>query len=133
MGLGFLLPFGNRVGNLIGDRLPDWNWSPEQVLKPTLILMMLGLTNMALAFAFGILGYQKVEEIGTYDGLIYMLSLFWLMASFVLWLYIFRSDKFHTRHYLVLVLLIGTAAAKSAFQGNRGSLITVFFLVAFAY
>ncbi len=133
LGLGFLLPLGNRIGNLIGDRFPDWNWSPEQILKPTLVLMMLGLTNMFLAFTFGILGYQKVEEIGTYDGLIYMLSLFWLMSSFVLWLYVFRSEKFYTRHYLILTLLIGTAAAKSAFQGNRGSLITVFFLIAFAY
>ena len=133
LGLGFLLPIGHRLGSIIGDKLPDWNWLPEQVLKPTLILMTLGLTNMVLAFTFGILGYQKVEEIGTYDGLVYMLSLFWLMASFILWLYIFRSETFFTRHYLVLALLLGTALAKSAFQGNRGSLITVFFLVAFAY
>lgn len=131
--VGFALPVGKKIGSTIGNRLPDWNWTPQQVLKPALILMIIGLTNTAIGFAYGFLGYQKAVEIGTYDGLIFLLSLFWLEATFLLWLYIFRSKKLVATHYLVLLLLLVTSFTKSAFQGNRGSLITLFTLVACAY
>jgi hypothetical protein len=131
--VGFLLPIGKLLGNTIGNRLPEWNWTPQQILKPAFILLIIGLANTAIGFAFGFLGYQEVEEIGTYDGLIFLLSLFWLQATFLLWLYIFRSKKFFVPQYLVLAILLISSFTKSAFQGNRGSLITLFFLVACAY
>jgi hypothetical protein len=133
LGIGYSLPVGRRLGKAFGDRLPEWDWSSDEILRPALVLLAFGLANTALGFAYGFLGYQKVEEIGTYDGLIFLLSLFWLQASFLLWLYIFRAKKFAASHYLVLALLLGTAFTKSAFQGNRGSLITIFVMVACAY
>lgn len=131
--VGFAAPIGKKAGNTIGRWLPEWNWTPQQILKPALILLIIGLTNTAIGFAYGFLGYQKVAEIGTYDGVIFLLSLFWLQATFLLWLYIFRSKKLSATHYLVLALLLVTSFTKSAFQGNRGSLITLFTLVACAY
>lgn len=131
--IGFLLPFGRRIGGMIARRLPSWDWRPEDVVKPGLILMAIGLVNTIIAFTLGILGFQRVDEIGAYDGLIYMLSLYWLEASFLLWLFIFRSERFNAIHYIVLGVLIFTALTKSAFQGNRGSLITIFILVTCAY
>jgi oligosaccharide repeat unit polymerase len=59
--------------------------------------------------------------------------MFWLEASFLLWLCIFRSKELNTTHYLIIAALLFTSFTRSAFQGNRGSLITVFTLVAFAY
>jgi hypothetical protein len=130
---GFATPVGKRVGNSIGNVLPDWNWTPDQILKPALILLVIGLTNTAIGFAYGFLGYQQGEEIGTYDGIIFLLSLFWLKATFLLWLYVFRADRLLIPHFLVIALLLATSFTKSAFQGNRGSLVTLFVLVACAY
>jgi hypothetical protein len=131
---GFYLPFGRKLGEIIGKKLPDWNWKPEQLFKPGLILLCLGLINTIAAFGLGILGFQKVAEINSYDGIIFLLSLFWLEASFLLWLCIFRTEKkLSFNHYLVIGLLLFTSLTKSAFQGNRGSLIQLFILIAFAF
>jgi oligosaccharide repeat unit polymerase len=131
--LGFITPLGRRVGEKIASRLPVWNWTPEQVLKPAFLLLLIGLAYTILAFSSGILGYQKVEEIGRFDGLILVLSSFWFQASFILWIVIFRSKKLTLVHFGVIAILLSTAFGKSAFQGNRGSLISVFMLIAFAY
>ncbi len=131
--LGFIIPLGRRAGEKIAGILPVWNWTPEQVLKPAFLLLLIGLGYTIIAFSFGILGYQRVEEIGRFDGLILVLSSFWYQASFILWIVIFRSKKLTVVHLAVVAILLATAFGKSAFQGNRGSLISVFTLIAFAY
>jgi hypothetical protein len=133
LSLGFFLPFGRKIGEIISRRLPVINWSPEQVIKPGLLLLGLGLANTILAFSIGLLGFQRVEEVGAFDGVIFLLTFFWLEASFLLWLCIFRTPKLHFNHYLVIAILLITSLAKSAFQGNRGSLISLFILVSAAF
>lgn len=131
--IGFLLPAGKLLGNTVANRLPEWNWAPQKVVLPALILLIIGMVNTAIGFASGILGYQRSLEIGTYDGVIFLLSLFWVEATFLLWLYIFRSKKLLTSHYLILTLLLVTSFTKTAFQGNRGGVITIFMMIAAAY
>jgi hypothetical protein len=131
--LGFFLPVGRFVGGKIEGWLPVWKWNSTQLLIPGLILLAIGLVNTILAFFTGILGFQKVEEIGAYDGLLFLLTLFWLEASFLLWLCIFKTEKLNTNHYLVIGVLLLTSLIKAAFQGNRGSLIQIFILVSFAF
>jgi hypothetical protein len=133
MTLGFALPFGRRLGGWIGGLLPAWEIKTSEIAIPSLILLLLGCANTVLAFALGILGFQKAEEINAYDGIIFLLSLFMTEAVFLLWLYIFRSKTFYVHHYLLLGLLFFTLFARSAFQGNRGSFMQVIILVAFAY
>ncbi|HEY8560619.1 MAG TPA: O-antigen polymerase [Pyrinomonadaceae bacterium] len=131
--IGFYLPFGKRIGGAIARRLPVLNWTPEGVIKPGLILLGIGLANTILAFSIGLLGFQRVEEIGMFDGVIFLLTFFWLEASFLLWLSIFRSHRLTFNHYLVIAVLLVTSLSKSAFQGNRGSLIQIFIMLAFAF
>ena len=131
--VGFFIPFGRQIGAKIASRLPVWNWTPEQVLRPAFFLLMIGLAYTIIAFASGLLGYQKVQEIGRFDGLILVQSSFWYEASFVLWVVVFRAKKLNFTHYAVIAILLATSLGKSAFQGNRGSLISIFTLVAFAY
>lgn len=135
MGLvaGYYIPFGRKVGEKISSYLPVWNWNAERILLPALVLMAVGFANTILGFALGILGFQRVEEIGVFDGLIFLMSLFWMQASFLLWLYIFRSEHFNAKHWAILALLLTTALTRSAFQGNRGSLISILIMVGFAY
>jgi hypothetical protein len=131
--LGFAIPFARSIGEKISRWLPAARWQTEQVAVPGLILLFLGLANTVIAFTQGLLGFQKVEERGVFDGILFLLSLFWLEASFFLWLFIFRAKKFSAAHYLIVALLLVTSLTKSAFQGNRGSLIQIFILIAFAF
>lgn len=133
MTLGFFFASGRNIGKKISEWLPIWNWNAEKILLPGAILLAIGLGNSLIAFAWGILGYQKVDEVGQYDGLLFLSTLFWLEASFVLWLCIFRTPKLQVQHYAVIGLLLLTTIVKAVFQGNRGSLISVFFMVACAF
>lgn len=130
---GYFLPLGKSIGWKIGNRFPEWNWTPNQVLMPGLILLAVGFFNTGLAFVYGLLGYQKVAETGIYDGLLYLTTLWGIEASFILWLVIFRTKQLNFNHYIVIGLLLVTALSKSAFQGNRGSLIFFFVLIACAF
>ena len=133
LSVGFIIPYGKRIGHWIGRWTPRWEIPNGKIAFPALILMAFGLANTLLGFALGILGYQKVEQIGMFDGIIYLLSLFWIESSFLLWLYIFRQRSFGISQLLIIVILIVTTLTRSAFQGNRGSLIQFTVLIAFAY
>lgn len=133
LSLGFFIPFGRSIGNWIYSKLPDWNWSEESIPLPGMILLVLGLANTLLAFVFGIVGFQKVDEIGAFDGIIFLLSLFLLEASFLLWVFIFRSNSFTIVHYAIMATLILIAMGRSLFQGNRGSLIQFLILFGAAF
>lgn len=131
--LGFALPYTSRLGKWISGWLPDWDMPTERVAVPALLLMAIGLANTLIAFALGILGFQKTEDIGVYDGIIYLLSLFWIEATFLLWLYVFRSKRIGIWQLLVIALLLSTAFTRSAFQGNRGGFIQLIVLISFAF
>lgn len=133
LSLGFFLPVGRRIGEMISNRLPLLEWSPESTIRPALLLLGLGLANTVFAFSVGLLGFQRVEEIGAFDGVIFLLTFFWIQATFLLWLCIFRIERLGFNHYLLIALLLSISFAKSAFQGNRGSLIQLFILVTFAF
>ncbi len=130
---GFFFPFSNKLGTKVGELLPNWDWQPKQILIPALGLLLIGLANNVLAFVFGIIGFQRSEEIGAYDGSLFLLTLLWFEASFVLCLWIFKSKQLNVNHYFVIGILAFMTLSKAAFQGNRGSLLLVFILVTMAY
>jgi hypothetical protein len=131
--LGFCIPAARKIGEKIKLRLPGWKWENEQITIPALILLGIGLVNIIIGFLYGILGYQKSEFISAYDGLLFMLTHFWIEASFLLWLCIFRTKNLNIIHYLSIVILIIVSLTKSAYQGNRGSLFQICILIGFAY
>ncbi len=133
MTLGFFFSPARYFSEKIKNYLPVWQWKAENLLLPGVLLLAVGLGNSIIAFASGILGYQKVQQVGEYDGLLFLLTLFWLEASFILWLCIFRTPKLSVPHYAIIGLLLVTTLTKAVFQGNRGSLISVFFMVACAF
>jgi len=133
LSIGFFLPYGKSISEKIRSRLPDWDWKPENIFLPGILLLIIGIGNSIFAFSLGILGYQKVEAIGAYDGLIFLLTLLWLEASFILLLSVFRSKTITINHVLILGLVLLTSLTKSAFQGNRGSLVQLSILIACAF
>lgn len=133
LAVGFFFPFANKIGRKIGELLPNWNWRANQILLPALGLSLIGLANTVLAFTVGILGFQRSDEIGSYDGTLFLLTLLWLESNFLLCLWIFKSPKLNVNHYFVIVFLLFVTLSKAAFQGNRGSLLQIFFLASMAY
>ena len=131
--LGFAIPYGKQFGQWLSGWFPKWEIPVEKIAIPALILLAIGLANTLLAFGLGILGFQKVEQVGVFDGIIFLLSLFWIEATFLLWLYIFRCKHFGFWQLLIVILLLVTGLTRSAFQGNRGSLIQLIILIGFAY
>ncbi len=126
---GFFLKFGGNIGKKISGWLPNPQWEARQIYFPGLLLLAIGLVNVIIGYVYGILGYQKVDVIGAYDGLLFLLTLIWLEASILLWLAIFRTKTLNISHYLIIGLLIFVALTKSAYQGNRGSLLQVCILI----
>lgn len=133
MTLGFFLPIGRKIGKRLVTKLPVLNWKPEHVMKGGLVLMAIGLANTVAAFALGILGFQRVTEAGMFDGVIFMLTWWWLAATFILWLAVFRTPKMDLNAYIVVTVLLVVSFGKSAFQGNRGSLLQMFIALTFAF
>ncbi len=43
------------------------------------------------------------------------------------------NQKLNANHFMIIGVLVGTALVKAVFQGNRGSLIQYFFVVACAF
>jgi len=133
LSIGYFLPIGEKVGAFVGRKLPAASYKASSYLLPGLGLLVLGMINSVLATAMGLLGFQKAAEINSYDGLIFLTTLFWLEASFLLWYVLFRQKVWNFTSYLVIVALIGTAISKSLLAGNRGSAIQVFSIIVVAY
>lgn len=133
LSLGFFLPYGRKIGSLISGWLPNPEWQAKNLYLPGLLLLSIGLTNVILGFVYGILGYQRVDVIGAYDGLLFLLTLVWFEASFLLWLCIFWTEQLNIKHYLIIGLLIVLSLTRTAYQGNRGGILQVVILVVCAF
>ncbi|MCC6451309.1 MAG: oligosaccharide repeat unit polymerase [Acidobacteria bacterium] len=130
---GYFLPLGNHIGAYFERKLPTADYAPDYYAIPGSVLLFLGIANTALAIGLGLIGFQRASEIGAYDGLIFLTTLFWLEASFVLWFVIFSRQKFEFGSGVLLVLLGATALSKALYAGNRGSVIQIFIVIALAY
>jgi hypothetical protein len=91
------------------------------------------MINSTFALALGVIGYQGNKEITSYDGLIFLSTLFWLEGTFVGWYVVFANSKITRRSYVVIALLIVTSLFKALFSGNRGSLLQSLMVVVIAF
>jgi hypothetical protein len=130
---GYFLPVGERIGAFIGRKLPSADYGASNYLLPGVALLLLGMFNSVAATAMGLFGFQKAEEINSYDGLIFLTTLFWLEGSFLLWYVLFRQKSWNFTSLLVIIALLGTAISKALLAGNRGSAIQIFSIIALAY
>jgi hypothetical protein len=133
LSLGYLLPIGKKIGQYIEQKLPVTEWNPQSVILPTIFLMTIGVINTFFAFTLGLIGFQKVAEIGEYDGLIYVVTLFSILGFFLLCLTVFKVPKLSFNLWLVVGLLSSLTVVKALLAGNRGSLLTSFVAVAIAF
>ncbi len=130
---GFFIPLAGSVGQKIGSFLPNWKWDDDHIIFPGLFLLILGFFNNILGFFVGVIGYQKIEETTSYDGLVFLTTLLWIQGSFMLWVALFRRNRWDFSSVSVAALLIGTALIKAVFAGNRGGLLQIFILILLSY
>lgn len=133
LSVGYFLPVGSKAGAIVGRYFKKSEYKEEAYVIPGLVLLGLGIANSAISLFSGLFGFQRGAEIGTYDGIIFLATLFWLQASFMLWFVIFRQKHLDGKSYFLIAILIGAALSKALFAGNRGSLIQIFICVMLAY
>jgi len=130
---GFAIPIGKKIGDVIARILPKWELSDSKARNGGVILLTLGLINIGIAFLFGALGFQTPEEGSNLAGLILMSTLFWYQASFLLGLYIFRSERIGSIALVILGVLVLTAVTNALLVGSRGGLFHFILPLVFAY
>jgi hypothetical protein len=115
--------------------LPNWEWQPSEVWVPGYLLLFAGFGFNIIGFIQGIIGFQRVDEIGIFDGILFFLLVILTEGSLFLWLGIFSVKNKTGIYYITLVILLAIIPLKMALQGNRGSLIgsVILIVVAFQY
>lgn len=134
LALGYYLPFGKNLGAKVGTYLPD---GASKELRPYMIsgivLVVIGMVASGNAAVAGVIGYQKADSIGIFDGIIYLSTLFLAQGSFILWFCIFRKEQRGAREWAIVGLLLSIIVANALIAGNRGSLLSSTIAVILAY
>jgi hypothetical protein len=131
--VGYALPFGKYIADKLEPRLPKWQWAPENVWIAGILLLLAGIGFNVLGFIQGIMGFQRVTEIGIFDGLLFFLVTLLSEGSMLLWLAIFGVKKKTGIYYIVLTVLILFLPLRMAFLGSRSSLLISMFPIAMAF
>jgi len=130
---GYFLPVGKKIAEIIEPRLPKWNWKPEEVWLPGILLLFVGIGFNILGFLQGLLGYQRGEQVNIYDGTLFFLIVILTEGTVLLWLAIFSSKKREGIWYIVLALLIAFLPIRMAVLGSRSSLLIGLMPIAMAF
>ncbi|MBA2378700.1 MAG: hypothetical protein H0V76_03895 [Blastocatellia bacterium] len=131
--IGFMLPIGRIIGERVESILPNRDFEPLSFAIPGIALMSLGFFNNVIALILGLVGYQRVEETGLFDGLIYLTTLFWIQGTFLLWYIVFKQPRFDIQSAVITGILVVSALAKALYAGNRSSLLQVIVVAGLAY
>jgi hypothetical protein len=131
--VGFALPIGKYLADKLEPRLPKWQWDPSKVWIPGILLLLAGIGFNILGFIQGIMGFQRVTEIGVFDGLLFFLVTLLSEGTMLLWLAIFSVKKKTGIYYIVLTILILFLPLRMALLGSRSSLLISMFPIAMAF
>lgn len=122
--VGFYLPVAKKMVDKVESYLPQWDWKPNEVWVPGILLILAGFGVNIIGFIQGLFGFQRVDEIGIFDGLLFFLVLLLSEGTVLLWLGIFQADRKHGLYYLIFFLLVLVVPFRMAIQGNRGTLLS---------
>ncbi len=131
--VGFAIPVGKYLAEMIEPRLPKWEWNPSDVWIGGILLLLAGIGVYIVGFIQGIMGYQKLTEAGIFDGLLQFLLVFFSEGIMLLWLAIFGVKEKRGIFYCVLAILIVIVPARMALLGSRGGLLLSIFPIAMAF
>lgn len=133
LSVGFFLPIGRKAAEWLEPRLPRWNWRPERMWLPGVLLLLSGVAFNIIGFIQGLIGYQRSHEISIFDGLLFFLLALLTEGTVLLWLAIFTAKERTGAYYLVLAVLILFLPLRMAVFGSRSSLIVGLLPIAMAF
>lgn len=131
--VGYFLPIGKYFAGKLEPRLPKWDWSPDKVWLPGVLLLLVGIGFNVLGFIQGLLGYQRNIEINVFDGLLFFLLTVLTEGTVLLWLAIFTTTRRDGIYYIMLTFLILFLPIRMAVLGSRSSLIIGLLPIAMAF
>jgi hypothetical protein len=103
---GFALPAGKFIAEKIEPRLPQWQWQPSEVWLGGVALLFAGVGFNILGLVQGVLGFQRITEINSYDSILSFLIILLSEGTVLLWLAIFGVKKKTGVYWIVLIVLI---------------------------
>jgi hypothetical protein len=133
MAVGFALPIGRLIANRFEGSLPKWKWEPSELFIPGLLVFMAGLAVNLVGLVQGIMGYQRLTDVGIFDSVLFYLLTLLSVGYVMIWLGIFGS-RFRTGlFYIMIALAVLFIPIRAAIIGSRGSILLSIFPIAFAF
>lgn len=130
---GYFSPMGRRFGGYIRRKLPTADYASSALLVPSILLFLVGVLALLSAYNIGRLGYQVVTKVASYDGLIILAAAFFLQATVLLWLMVFREKKIRFEHWPVIGLVAVTSLANALFTGSRAGILQICSVILLAF
>lgn len=131
--VGYYLPIGKFAANKLDTKMPLWNWRPEHVWLSGVLLVGIGVGANVLAFLQGLVGFQQVDVVEIFDGLISFLIIVLTAGVLLLWIALFSVKKRTGVFYLILIMMLAFIPLRMAILGNRSGLIASLIPIVFAY
>ncbi len=131
--VGFYLPFGKFFVNKMDKFVPTAKWNPDDIWLPGIALIFAGLAINIIGILQGVLGFQRIDEIGAFDSLVSFLTVFFILGYILLWLGIFQTKRRDGLFFIMLFFLLALIPFRLFMQGGRSSLGTSVIFIAFAF
>jgi hypothetical protein len=131
--LGFSLPLARKLAEKIDEKLPKVDWEPSNVILGGLILVIAGFGINILGFLRGILGYQRVENVEIFDGLLIFLQILLTEGIVLLWMAFFQQKRKTILFYFLAVFLISIIPLRMTLLGSRSALLLSLLPIAMAF
>ncbi len=133
LALGYFSSLGFKAGILIERYLPSRDYQASAMVVPGICLLLLGIFNSIGALILGVIGYQRAVAFESYDGLVFLTTLFWMQGTFLLWYTIFKQRTLNIQTFVIMVLLFTASIIKALYSGNRAGLLQAFIVVILAF
>lgn len=133
LSLGYSLPIGRFIAEKIERRIPDWQWSSSDVWLPGTVLLFAGIGVNLIGFIQGIMGFQRITEIGIFDSVLFFLITMVGFGYIILWFGIFTAETRTGAFYLVLAIVIAFIPIRLALLASRAGLLVSVIPIAMAF
>ncbi len=130
---GYYLPLGKFVVDKLSRYTPKGDWDLDRVWFPGVVLTLSGLAISIVGILQGVLGFQRVDEVGAFDSLVVFLTYIFNVGYILLWLAVFQTKRRNGLFYLIIAFLVTMVPLRMALQGGRSSLMLSVISVAVAF
>lgn len=131
--IGFYLPIYQFVVDKLERYLTIKKWNIEDTWFPGILLVLFGLGINIIGLFQGLLGFQRLDEVGIFDSLVVFLTVVFTVGYVLLWLAVFKAKKRTGIFYLTIILLLVLIPLRLALQGGRSSLMVSVIPISMAF